>query len=467
MPKNGCFPRLAYYNIDDGENMRFEDLRLEDRLLKAINDAGFTEPTPIQEHAIPLMLQGSDLIAQAQTGTGKTAAFALSILQIIRPEGKVQALILVPTRELALQVVAEFHELGKYCPHRVLAVYGGEDIQRQLGPLREGVDIVVATPGRVMDHLERHTIKFGDVKVVILDEADRMLDMGFIDDVKYILKHTPAHKQTALFSATMPQAIIELAKTNMHSPETVKTSEDKMTAENITQHYVTIDPREKLPAICTILHDRKPNLTIIFARTKRGADNLHYALKDKGFDNVCLHGDLTQSRREKAMDLFRDQHAKILVATDIASRGLDVDDVELIINYNLPDEPEVYVHRIGRTARAGKEGDAISFVTNVMEKRELSNMVARSGSIITELKVSINPEYRKFIPHNARHPREEYDRPQHRGFGGPRGGHRGGSRPHSGGSGRPSHSGGRPPRSFGSRPRSFGRPRMNYHQSTR
>ena len=450
--------------------MRFEELRLAPELLKAIHEAGFVNPTPIQEHAIPLLLQGSDLIGQAQTGTGKTAAFALSILQSLPAERKIQALILVPTRELALQVVDEFRELGKYCPHRVLAVYGGEDIQRQIGPLREGVDIVVATPGRIMDHLERHTIKLDHVKVVVLDEADRMLDMGFIDDVKDILKHTPKHKQTALFSATMPSTIIDLARTNMVQPEVVKTSEDKTTAENIRQHYVAVDGKDKFAAICTILSERKPNLTIIFARTKRGADNLHFALRDKGFDNVCLHGDLTQARREKSMDAFRAGHKNILVATDIAARGLDVDDVELVINYNLPDEPEVYVHRIGRTARAGKKGDAISFITNVMEKRELMQMVQRSQSTIEELALQINPEFRKFTP------RQNHDRGEDRLVrggdrgggrrpfgGGGRSGYRGGG---GGGHGRPHHGG--PRRSHGAPGgRGFSRNGFGHGQSTR
>ncbi|MBI5226206.1 DEAD/DEAH box helicase [Candidatus Micrarchaeota archaeon] len=445
-------------------SIRFEDLRLAPELMKAINDAGFEHPTPIQEHAIPLLLQGSDLIGQAQTGTGKTAAFALSILQSLVPERKIQALILVPTRELALQVVAEFRELGKYCPHRVLAVYGGEDIQRQIGPLRDGVDIVVATPGRIMDHLERRTIKLDHVKMVVLDEADRMLDMGFIDDVKDILKHTPKNKQTALFSATMPSTIIDLARTNMVQPEVVKTSEDKTTAENIRQHYVAVDGKDKLAAICTILSERKPSLTIIFARTKRGADNLHFALRDKGFDNVCLHGDLTQSRRERSMDAFRSGHKAILVATDIAARGLDVDDIELVVNYNLPDEPEVYVHRIGRTARAGKKGDAISFITNVMEKRELMQMVTRSQSTIEELVLKIDPEFRKFTP--RQHHGEEGDRlERHGGHGGSRGGPSGHSRGYRGSSGGGyggGRSGGRPsygaPRSHGGTSHGGGRP---------
>ncbi len=386
--------------------MRFEELRLDDRLLRAVADAGFTETTPIQEHAIPLLLQGSDLIGQAQTGTGKTAAFALSILQVIPAQGRVQALVLVPTRELALQVVTEFRDMGKHCDHKVLAVYGGEDIQRQISDLRHGVDIVVGTPGRIMDHLERRTLDLSKLKMVVLDEADRMLDMGFIDDVQFILSKAPSHRQTMLFSATMPHAITELARKTMVQPEMVKTSEDKTTAENITQHYVVLDGREKLAAICTLLDQRKPNLTIVFARTKRGADNLHYALQDMGFDNVCLHGDLTQARREKNMLRFREQHAKILVATDIASRGLDVDDVELIVNYNLPDEPEVYVHRIGRTARAGKKGDAVTFVTNVMEKRELEKMVARSQSTIQRLDVPLDPKFNKRVPRRER-PAEE------------------------------------------------------------
>lgn len=360
---------------------------LQPGILKAIKELGFENPTDIQREAIPLLLQGTDLIGQARTGTGKTAAFAISILETLQPKNHVQAMILVPTRELAMQVVSEFRELGKYVPHTVLAIYGGEDIERQLRPLQKGVQIVVCTPGRLLDHLERKSISLAHVHTVVLDEADRMLDMGFIDDIRRILSHVPQKRQMMLFSATMPGEIAALARQYLHNPETINVSADKITVESINQHFVMSDPRHKVQILLHLLRERKPRLTIIFVRTKRGADNLFYSLERNGMKAALLHGNLTQSRRDRSMHDFRNLHSNILVATDIASRGIDVDDVELVVNYNLPEDALVYAHRIGRTARAGKAGEAVTFVTNVEELRNIQQWGTSLNCHIKEMKI--------------------------------------------------------------------------------
>lgn len=366
--------------------MSFEELRIHPHLLRSVKELGFEAPTPVQQAAIPLLLQGSDVIAQAQTGTGKTAAFAIAILQTIQPGSGVQAIILVPTRELALQVVQEFHEIGKYCRHRTLAVYGGASMSIQVGALRRGVDVVVGTPGRVLDHLHRGTLSLANVKIAVLDEADRMLDMGFIDDVQKILAYTPEQKQVLLFSATMPEAIVELVRSTMVQPERVNVS-PSITVAELSQHYVSVDPKKKLSSLVALLKLKKPALSLVFVRTKRGADTLNRMLTQRGFRNVCLHGDLSQSCREKHMSLFRGKKVGILVATDVAARGLDVDDIDLVVNYNLPEEEDNYVHRVGRTARAGKKGDAVSFVTNVMEKRLIDDFALKTRSKIDEIEL--------------------------------------------------------------------------------
>ncbi|MFH1107450.1 MAG: DEAD/DEAH box helicase [Candidatus Micrarchaeota archaeon] len=461
--------------------MGFDKLGISPDILKAVHDAGFTEPTAIQEQAIPVMLQGLDVIAQAQTGTGKTAAFAVTILQTLKPAKNTEALVLVPTRELAMQVVEEFKLLGRHSPHSILAVYGGENIERQIRELQKGAQVVVGTPGRIIDHLERRTLNLSHAKIVVLDEADRMLDMGFIDDVKLILSHTAAHKQTLLFSATMPQQIIDLSRQSMVDPQVIKTSEDKLTVDNVLQLYVGVDGRDKISALTALLRLKKPSRTIIFTRTKYGADNLHYSLERQGFHSIALHGNLTQAKREKSLDDFRRREGTVLVATDIAARGLDIDDVALVVNYNIPEEPMTYVHRIGRTARAGKEGEAVSFATNLAEKRFLEDVAKMTGSAISEMKLEFkgrpasneDTEYRG----HGRNPFQHFEddrrfgvapaesraggfrggRPERRGgFGGPRhdrGDKRGGG-VHSGGRGgerRPQHGGG-----FHGRPREGG-----------
>ncbi|MBI5224700.1 DEAD/DEAH box helicase [Candidatus Micrarchaeota archaeon] len=368
--------------------MSFEKLGLSPNILKAVKELGFEKPTDIQEKSIPLLLQGIDVIGQAQTGSGKTAAFGITILEHLDPAfHRPQALVLVPTRELALQVKLEIGELGKYTNHSILAVYGGEDIGRQIRQLERGVQILVCTPGRLLDHLERRTVDISKVKMLVLDEADRMLDMGFIDDVRRILKHISPNRQTVFFSATMPQEIIGLAKNNMKEHEIINTSSDKLTVEKIAQHYVMADPRHKLTVLLHVLNQKKPQLAIIFVRTKRGADNLHFSLERNGLKATALHGNLTQARRERAMNSFRNLHANILVATDIASRGIDVDDVSLIVNYNLPEDAMVYAHRIGRTARAGREGEALTLASNLEEKRLIEGYARKLNCKISEMKI--------------------------------------------------------------------------------
>lgn len=347
--------------------MGFRKMGLSASIQKAISEMGFTNPTPIQEQAIPLLLQGEDIIGQAQTGTGKTAAFGICILEKLASsptEGrkKIRALILAPTRELAVQITGEIQKIGAHLPVRTLAVYGGQEIEKQMGPLNAGVDIVVGTPGRLLDHIERGTIQLSDVEVVVLDEGDRMLDMGFIEDIEKILKKTPSRRQTLLFSATMPPAIVELSKRYLKLPQTISVSEDSMSVKNIKQYYTETSKFDRLNALLILLKRKNPKLALIFVRTKRGADRLDEILKDRGFRSLALHGDMSQNKRDRSMESFRKGHINILVATDLASRGLDVSGVTHVINFDLTDDPYTYLHRIGRTGRMGNEGEAISFV---------------------------------------------------------------------------------------------------------
>jgi len=397
--------------------MTFHELKISQPLLRSLTEMGFQNPTPIQNEAIPVALQGRDLVGQAKTGTGKTAAFGIPILEKLSQEHPgLQAIILVPTRELAVQVAKELTQIGKYADARVLAVYGGEDIERQIRELRKGMQIVVGTPGRVIDHLRRRTLDLSHVRTVILDEADRMLDMGFIDDVKYILAHAPKDRQTMLFSATMPGPIIHIAEHDMRSPATIRVSEDKMTVETVKQYYWGVDGREKPDALATVLkHAPKPLLALVFCRTKFGADRVERILGERGFKAMALHGNLTQARRDHVMQQFRSGAIDALVATDIAARGLDVPDVTHVINYDPPNDPSTYVHRIGRTARAGKEGEAISFVSNVAEIKQLRMTARMANAEIQQYPITRVERF----PHHAV-PRQEGEthiqhggRPQH------------------------------------------------------
>ncbi len=354
----------------------FAALGLNQALLRAIDDVGFEEPTPIQREAIPILLSGRDLIAQAQTGTGKTAAFALPILQRLVPNGGLpQALVLAPTRELALQVAQAFHRLGKYEDVRVLAVYGGQPIDRQLRALRHPVDVIVGTPGRIMDHMRRETLRLDSISMLILDEADEMLDMGFIEDIEWILERAPASRQTALFSATIPDRIADLAQRYMREPARIAIEPEQVTVPQIEQAYYEVVARAKCEALTRILDVEVPSSAIVFCRTKREVDELTQQLQALGYPAEALHGDLTQAQRERVMARFRSGQAELLIATDVAARGLDIQNVSHVFNYDIPGDPETYVHRIGRTGRAGRPGVAITLVTP--RERRLLRIIER------------------------------------------------------------------------------------------
>jgi len=338
----------------------FGDLGLAPELLAALDALGYEEPTPIQVQAIPLLLEGRDVIGRAATGTGKTAAFALPLVQRIDPEGGVQALILAPTRELAVQVAEATHRYGSRRGIRVLAVYGGQAIDRQLRELRRGVHIVVGTPGRILDHIRRRSLDLSRVCNVVLDEADEMLDMGFIEDIDTILEETPPERQTALFSATFPPRIQELADRHMREPVRVTVRQEKLETPLVRQVAYVVPRPYKLEALTRILDLEAPTSAILFCRTRNEVDELTEALQVRGYRPEALHGGLNQAQRDRVMKKFRDGTADLLIATDVAARGLDVEHVSHVINYDIPQTPEVYVHRIGRTGRAGREGTAIT-----------------------------------------------------------------------------------------------------------
>jgi len=349
---------------DDDDSLTFSDLGLSDAILKSVKDVGYEEPTPIQAITIPAMMRGGDIIAQAQTGSGKTAAFGLPIIDSVDGRDRsVQALILTPTRELAIQVAEALHKYGKHKGIETLPIYGGQPYERQFRGLQRGPQIVVGTPGRVMDHMRRGTLTLDDLEFFVLDEADEMLDMGFIEDIEWILEQVPENKRTALFSATMPPRIIELASTHMNHPEKLIIPGKQMTVPATRQTYYEIPRSRKTDALTRILDAESPQLAMIFARTKLGVDELGEALLARGFAAETLHGDLSQAQRDRVMRRFRTGQADILVATDVAARGLDVPDITHVFNYDIPESAETYVHRIGRTGRAGKHGEAITLIT--------------------------------------------------------------------------------------------------------
>ncbi|CEI73975.1 DEAD/DEAH box helicase [Romboutsia hominis] len=344
--------------------IKFEDLPISDDIKKAISDMGFEEPSPIQAQSIPVVLSGKDVIGQAQTGTGKTAAFSIPILETINPEDKsLQAVVLCPTRELAIQVSKEIRKISKYMHGiKTLPIYGGQPIDRQIKSLKGGVQIVIGTPGRVIDHINRKTLKMDNVKMVVLDEADEMLDMGFREDIETIISRTPEDRQTVFFSATMPKGILELTKAYQKNPEHIKVVRKELTVPNIKQYYIETRSANKLEVLCRLIDVYNPKLSVVFCNTKRGSDELVSELQARGYFADALHGDLKQTQRDIVMDKFRGGTIDILVATDVAARGIDVDDVEAVFNYDLPQDEEYYVHRIGRTGRAGREGISFSFV---------------------------------------------------------------------------------------------------------
>ena len=347
------------------ESSGFKDLHLSKEMHQAIADMGFEEPTTIQNRSIPYLLDGKDVIGQAQTGTGKTAAFGIATLERVDPENKkLQAVILCPTRELAIQVSEELKNLSKYKKGvRILPVYGGQPISRQIKALKEGVQIIIGTPGRVMDHLKRRTLKMNDVKIIILDEADEMLDMGFRDDIETVVKKLPEQRQTILFSATMPKAILKLTRRYQNNPELIKLVHREMTVPNVEQFYVEIKQQAKTEGMSRLIDLYNLKLSLVFCNTKRRVDELVESLRARGYLTDGLHGDMQQKQRDRVMSEFRRGKIDILVATDVAARGIDVGATDAVFNYDIPTDDEYYVHRIGRTARAGKAGHAFTFVT--------------------------------------------------------------------------------------------------------
>jgi ATP-dependent RNA helicase DeaD len=342
----------------------FKDLGLSPDIQQALDELGFDEPTPIQEQAIPELLAGRDVIGQAQTGTGKTAAFGLPLLQYLDPDNdEVQAVVLTPTRELCIQVTQALRTYAEHLDIQVVAVFGGAPIRSQQSQLRSGAHVVVATVGRMMDLMSRRSLVLTAARYVVLDEADEMLDLGFIEDVEKILRMCPSGRQTALFSATMPPPIQKLAEGYMYDPTTIRITPKKLTVDAIQQAFVEVPAREKPARLVELLRVEEPEQAIIFTRTKIGASRLERTLKDKGLDVKALHGDLSQGVRDGVMISFKDHRVKLLVATDIAARGLDVEHVTHVINYDVPNSSETYVHRIGRTGRVGRTGRAITFVT--------------------------------------------------------------------------------------------------------
>ncbi len=346
------------------EKQRFEDLQLSHEIQKAVVDMGFEEATPIQHQSIPHILEGKDLIGQAQTGTGKTAAFGIPALEMTDPKNRdVQMIILCPTRELAIQVAEELKKLSKYKKGiSILPVYGGQPIERQLVALKKGVQIVIGTPGRVMDHMERRTLKLGSVKMIVLDEADEMLDMGFREDIEFILEKIPARRQTILFSATMPKPILDLTKRYQKDPQFIKVVHKELTVPSIEQYYFEVKEHAKPDVLSRLIDTYNLKLSLVFCNTKKRVDDLVEHLQARGYLADGLHGDLKQSQRDSVMSRFRKGAVEILVATDVAARGIDVYDVEAVFNYDVPHDEEYYVHRIGRTGRAGKAGRAFTFV---------------------------------------------------------------------------------------------------------
>ncbi|HEU5253175.1 MAG TPA: DEAD/DEAH box helicase [Solirubrobacterales bacterium] len=342
----------------------FKDLGLSPDIQQALDELGFEEPTPIQEQAIPELLGGHDVIGQAQTGTGKTAAFGLPLLQYLDPDNdEVQAVVLTPTRELCIQVTQALRTFAEHLDIEIVAVFGGAPIRSQQSQLRSGAHVVVATVGRMKDLMSRRSLVLTAARYVVLDEADEMLDLGFIEDVEKILRMCPSGRQTALFSATMPPPIQKLAEGYMYDPVTIKITPKQLTVDKISQAFVEVPAKEKASRLVELLKTEEPEQAIIFTRTKIGASKLEKTLKDKGLDVKALHGDLSQGVRDGVMISFKDHRVKLLVATDIAARGLDVEHVTHVINYDVPNSSETYVHRIGRTGRVGRTGRAITFVT--------------------------------------------------------------------------------------------------------
>jgi ATP-dependent RNA helicase DeaD len=348
----------------------FADLGLSEPILEALKHLGYEKPTPIQEQTIPALLSGRDIIGQAQTGTGKTAAFGLPLLEYIDTDlGEVQALVVTPTRELCIQVTQALRAYGARKGVNVVACFGGAPIRSQMAQLKEGAQVVVGTPGRLMDLISRHVLFLTDARYVVLDEADEMLDLGFIEDIEFILARAPTGRQTALFSATMAAEIRAIADNFMYDPELIKVKAPTLTVDTVEQFYVEVPEREKPDALAQIIREEKPDQAIVFVRTKIGADRLARNLTDRGVRVKALHGDMSQGQRDGVMLAFKGERERLLVATDVAARGLDISGVTHVFNYDPPNSPDVYVHRIGRTGRVGRSGRAITIITPRQRKQ--------------------------------------------------------------------------------------------------
>ncbi|MER3420741.1 MAG: RNA helicase, partial [Chloroflexota bacterium] len=366
----------------------FAAFGLSTEVLRAIAELGFEEPSPVQAQTIPVLLQGRDVIAQALTGSGKTAAFGIPMAERLNPTvNTVQGLVLTPTRELAVQVADQLYRLSRHRGLRVLPVYGGQPIERQLRALRAGAQVLVATPGRLMDHLHRGSVDLSRTGLAVLDEADEMLNMGFLDDVEWILTHLPSERQTALFSATMPEPVRALARRYLRDPVLVELGRPRgAPVPTISQRYYEVPSRYKLEALVRLLDVEQPGLALVFCATKRGVDELAEALRARGYDIEALHGDMSQALRDRAIRAARERRVEVLVATDVAARGLDVEHITHVINYDLPQDAETYVHRIGRTGRAGRAGEAITLVTP-WELREFREMERIAGTRVQRAEI--------------------------------------------------------------------------------
>src|SRR5919198_1189737 len=391
----------------------FADLGLSQPLLEALHHLGYESPTPIQEQAIPELLQGHDVIGQAQTGTGKTAAFGLPLLEYVDPElEEVQALVLTPTRELCIQVTQALRAYGERRGVRVVAVFVGAPIRNQVAQLKQGAQVVVGTVGRVMDLMSRHELMLSDARYVVLDEADEMLDLGFLEDVETILSRCPSGRQTALFSATMPPEIKRLAEKRMFDPITIKVRAAQLTIDTVEQFYLEVGDREKPDALARVLTAENPDQAIIFARTKIGVDRLSQSLNGRGIRVKALHGDMSQGSRDGVMIAFKGGRERLLVATDVAARGLDITGVSHVVNYDIPNSPDVYVHRIGRTGRAGEAGRAITLITP-RQRRELEAIERHAKTDIEQWSANGTPRERRRDPdREARRPRHTKPHPR-------------------------------------------------------
>ncbi len=367
--------------------MHFVDFKLSKETIKSIREMGFEEPTPIQISTIPLIMNGRDILGQAQTGTGKTAAFGIPIVEKNNNKSKKPyAIVLEPTRELAVQVAQEIYKIGKHRKNKVLPVYGGTSINRQIKTLQLGVNIIVGTPGRIIDLMNRKALSLSDIKIAVLDEADEMLDMGFIDDIQTILSVTPSDRQTLLFSATIPQPVMNIAKRYMNNPEKILINKSDVVIPKIRQIFFEVKEENKIDALSRLLDVEDPELAIVFCHTKREVDDVSMKLNNLGYNAGAIHGDFTQAKRDEVMQKFRGGMLDILVATDVAARGLDIQNVTHVINYGIPQNPDSYVHRIGRTGRAGKSGIAITLITQ-REYRHLRQIEKNARTIINKRKL--------------------------------------------------------------------------------